>query len=95
MDDLKLFSHNKKHFEDLTCVGRFSTDICMKFGLDKCKMSPLQKERYHHERYEVGWGQRTITRIEEEEMYKYIGYLQATDVNHLVAKEKSVKTYLT
>lgn len=35
MDDVKLNTYNKKHYEDLPAfVGRFSTDISMKFSIE-------------------------------------------------------------
>ncbi|CAH2020623.1 unnamed protein product [Acanthoscelides obtectus] len=38
MDDLKLFaSSNKQLDRELDIVKRFSEDICMQFGLEKCK----------------------------------------------------------
>ena len=45
MDDLKLYAKNDKQLEGLlTTVKKFSDDIQMQFGLDKCARASLRKE---------------------------------------------------
>lgn len=45
------------YLEDLLAyVGRFSVDICIKYGTDKCKISSMDNSEWvHHEGYEVDW----------------------------------------
>lgn len=44
MDDLKLFAKSQEKLKDLiTIVEKFSIDICMTFGLDKCKIINIEK----------------------------------------------------
>ena len=96
MDDLKLYAESKKHLHDLlTCVARFSTDIQMKFGLDKCKMSGMENGKWaRHDNFEVNVHQGTIVGMEEGEQYKYLGYLQAQGFDHKTAKKEATDTYL-
>lgn len=96
MDDLKLFSSTKQHLHDLlACVGRFSTDICMKFGLNKCKVSSMIRGKWiEHAGYEVSKDQGFISGMDEGEKYKYLGYLQARGIDHKIAKQTTSATYL-
>ena len=44
MDDLKLYADSEEKLEELVrTVHRFSNDICMEFGLDKCAKSTVKK----------------------------------------------------
>lgn len=94
MDDLKLFARQKNHLQDLLkAVGRFSSDIQMEFGLNKCKISAMEKGKWErHEGYEVA-KQGLIAGMEEEDRYKYLGYLQARSIDQNLAKDTLKKTY--
>lgn len=96
MDDLKLYADSKEHLENLLgCVEKFSRDIGMKFGLDKCKISSMKKGKWvQHEGYEAGGNQGRIEGMEEGEKYKYLGYLQAQEIDQKTAKQTFTNTYL-
>lgn len=95
MDDLKLYASRKNHLHELIdCVGRFSRDIGMSFGLDKCKINCMVKGEWgEHEGRNVGGGQGLVGGLEEYEHYKYLGYLQARGINHKTAKEQITDEY--
>ena len=67
----------------------------MKFGLDKCRIGGLEKGVWvKHAGYEANHDQGFVEGMEEEEQYKYLGYLQDRDLDHKGAKEKATDTYL-
>lgn len=96
MDDLKLYAENKNHLHSLLdCVGKFSSDVHMKFGLDKCRISCMSKgEWVEHPGYEVNKQQGTIKGMAEEEKYKYLGYLQSRGIDDKLAKEMMSNNYI-
>lgn len=96
MDDLKLYARNRKYLHDLlSCVTRFSSDIQMKFGLDKCKISCIENGKWtEHTGFEAGRGQGMIAAMQEDERYRYLGYLQARGIDYKAAKETTACTYL-
>lgn len=93
MDDLKLYAGKKEHLQlQLDCVKKFSNDIKMTFGLDKCRTSFMEKGKWtKHEGY--GEEHQRITGMEEEEQYKYLGYAQARGIDHVKAKRELTNAY--
>lgn len=69
MDDLKLYAKSPKHLDTLlSCVGRISTDIPMKFGLGKSRTNGMEKGAWvYHQGYEVSG---TIEGLNKREQYK-------------------------
>lgn len=75
---------------------RFSFDKQMKFGLDKCKIRCIEKERCtDHTEFEVGKGQGMIAPMREDGQCKYLGYMQAGGSDYKAAKERTSHTYAT
>ena len=95
MDDLKLFSSQKENLHSmLNIVGEFSSDIQMKFGLDKCKISSIVKGVWSaHEGYEPAGQEGKIEGMLENDQYKYLGYLQARGIQHKDAKQQVSDDY--
>lgn len=54
MDDLKIYAKTKKHLQGLLmCVRKFISDIQMKFRLDKCQISGMEKGKWvEHQGYD-------------------------------------------
>ena len=47
MDDLKIFGKSEKQLETLVNTARiFSGDICMEFGIEKCRMILMKKRKF-------------------------------------------------
>lgn len=67
----------------------------MIFGLDKCRIGSIQKERWlEHTAYEVEASQETVTGVGEDELYRYLGYLQARGVDDKISKQETLRKYL-
>lgn len=90
MDDIKLYGTNSKQITQLLqLTDVFSKDICMSFGLDKCKTLSIHRGKLESKEFETQEGG-IITPMEEGESYKYLGILQAYKLKH-----KDVKCMLT
>lgn len=71
MDDMKLFARGKKQLEgELELVRRFSEDIGMKFGLEKCALVEVKRGKFiETDDIKVSEGQ-VIQSMKIGEMYK-------------------------
>ncbi|KAL1448377.1 hypothetical protein WDU94_008928 [Cyamophila willieti] len=86
MDDLKLYAPSHETLNQLvTLVERFSSDISMKFGLDKCKVINVNRGKYQIEGIQLE-GEGTIEPMTETDYYKYLGYEQARNIDHTKIK---------
>ena len=87
MDDLKLFGQNEEEVSDLcSVVNKFSRNIRMEFGLDKCATLVLKNGRQVRcEKIELPDGKN----IEEagENGYKYLGILEGAEMKTKEMKE--------
>jgi len=91
MDDLKLYAEKESDLNALIkTTERFSTDINMEFGLDKCAIMKLKRGVYS-ERTEYETQNGYIKALENGEIYKYLGIKQMhkskiTDVKNEIKK---------
>jgi len=94
VDDLKLFASNKEeNIRKVDMVKRFSTDICMEFGLDKCAFLTLRKgRRINSENIIID--HTTIKQLDQEKTYKYLGIEESEKVEHRMMKDRISKEYL-
>ena len=94
MDDLKLYADTEEHLGDLVrIVETYSTDIGMKFGLDKCAVLTIRKGvRVACEGIRLPGGE--IMREVDENGYKYLGVLEGADIMKREMKEKISGEYL-
>ena len=94
MDDLKLYAEKESDLNALIkTTERFSTDINMEFGLDKCAIMKLKRGVYS-ERTEYETQNGYIKALENGEIYKYLGIKQMhkskiTDVKNEIKKTLS------
>ena len=81
IDDLKLYSRSEKGLDSLVQTVRvFSEDIGMKFGVEKCAMLVMEKEKIVKLlAIELPDG-KVIKLLQEGESYKYLGILEADKV---------------
>ena len=94
MDDLKLFAKNDKDLEGLlTTVKKFSNDIGMEFGLDKCAKATFVKGKLIKFSCIILDIETIIKELEPEECYKYLGVNERDGINHTRMKEKIRKEY--
>lgn len=96
VDDLKLYTKTQNHLHDLIkCVAKYSYDIQIRFGLDKCKIICIEKGQWtDQEKIVARMHQGIIGRIREDELYKYFGYLQAREIDYKMVKNTTKDTYL-
>ncbi|KAL0860138.1 hypothetical protein ABMA27_010445 [Loxostege sticticalis] len=89
MDDIKLYAttHNDlSHLANLT--EHFSKDICMDFGIDKCKINSVKGGQIlQHSTYQLETGQQ-ISSLDQNEVYKYLGYNQDRQIQYKDTKLK-------
>ena len=82
MDDLKLYASSDIMLKNqLNTVKEFSTDITMKFGLDKCATVSLEKGKFK-KREGFDLQDMSIRTLEENETYKYLGIEENNQIDH-------------
>jgi len=94
MDDLKLFARNDNELTGLLdTVKKFSDDIGMQFGLDKCaKVTFIKGKIVKAENITLDVST-TIKELEQERTYKYLGIQEAEGVSNAANKEKVRKEF--
>ncbi|XP_060523202.1 uncharacterized protein LOC132700100 [Cylas formicarius] len=89
MDDLKLYASSKQQLSSMIrIVEMFSTDIRMKFGLDKCRTIHINKGKFSNV---VNIQESEIQNMQETDLYKYLGIEQARNIDHVGTREKLEK----
>ena len=93
MDDLKLYGKSKEELEALVNTVRiFTSDIQMKFGLQKCATLVMRRgKKIEDEGISMPDGQ--LLQDLGEESYKYLGILEADKIKMEEMKEKVRKEY--
>lgn len=87
MDDIKLYGKTEKEMKTLIeTTTKFSQDINMQFGIDKCKTLHIIKGKIKRGNYEVS-DTDTITAMEPTDLYKYLGYRQLKGIDHTLTKQ--------
>ena len=90
MDDIKLFGNNLAEIEKLADVTEsFSSDICMSFGIDKCKIQSVQRGKLQNNVHLLNSGE-VIEPVDDSVGYKYLGFYQTRQIH-----EKSTKAAIT
>ena len=88
IDDLKLYGKNDKELDGLLCtVKKFSEDIGMEFGLDKCAKATFIRGRLTSTS-EIKLNEDiSIRELDQEETYKYLGIDEGNGMQHAKMKE--------
>ena len=94
MDDLKLYASSERDLDSLVMsVEKFSRDIGMEFGMDKCAVLTMKGgKKVASEGVELPSGE--VMKDVDEDGYKYLGVLQAESVKNREMKEKVRNEYL-
>lgn len=88
MDDLKIYSGTKKGLhEQIQITEKFSNDICMEFGVDKCKIQSMTRGKLISDTTYTTTTSERITAMEYNEYYKYLGMQQHKMIDHTHIKE--------
>ena len=94
MDDIKLFAKNEKELETLIyAVRTYSEDIGMEFGIEQCAMLVMKSGKWYITDGMELPNQDKIRNLEEKEIYKYLGILEADTIKQKENKEKFKKEY--
>ena len=89
MDDLRLFAKDDNDLEGLLeMVKKFSDDIGMSFGLDKCAKATFKRGKLTGTT-SVELDQNIVIKdLVQEEVYKYFGVDESNGIQHATVKEK-------
>ena len=95
MDDLKLYEKTDKGLDSLIQTVRiFRSDIYMQFGIEKCNLI-IPKRGIKDENCDIMLpNDLKISSLKEGESYKYLGTLEAEDINTKKTKGKVETEYL-
>ncbi|KAG6439021.1 hypothetical protein O3G_MSEX000416 [Manduca sexta] len=93
MDDIKLYARTQKDMKKLLDITTgFSTDIKMKFGLDKCKAVHIIRGKVQPGDYVINSND-IIEALEPSDVYKYLGYNQLKGLDHTSIKHALTNEY--
>ena len=94
MDDLKLFADSDPNLNKLIqIVHKFSADIGMDFGLDKCAKCTLKKgKKAATENFQLENGT-SIADLREDSSYKYLGIEENAGIEHKLMRDKITTQY--
>ena len=94
MDDLKLYADSDANLNTLVqIVHKFSRDICMDFGLDKCSKCTLKKgKKVASDNLQLENGT-SIEDLRADTSYKYLGIEENGSIEHKLMREKITNNY--
>ena len=94
MDDLKLYASNDNMLTNqLKIVKKFSTDITMKFGLDKCATVSIEKGKFKKkDGFDIQ--DLSIRTLQEDETYKYLGIEETNQIDHAKMRKMHKDSYI-
>ena len=96
VDDLKLHSSTTNGIKkQLHFITRFSQDIGMNFGQDKCAHLVIEKGQIKHNGQDLEMNGVKIQQVDEGECYKYLGQDENISYVDTVNKERASKEYFT
>lgn len=94
VDDLKLIANSDiELLEQIHLVTKFSEDINMKFGIDKCAKITIRKGRMITTSNIKLDNSEEIKQLEGGESYKYLGFQEANGIKEEDEKKKYVAEY--
>ena len=97
MDDLKLYGRNDQELENLVVITKkFSEDISMKFGLEKCAKVTFHRGKLTKTSDIQLENDKSIKELDFNETYKYLGVHEGGGggIHHSKMKESIRKEYM-
>lgn len=89
IDDLKLYGNSEENLlNSIELVEKYSKEIKMELGTNKCKIQAIQKGKLTTEVEYTTANLEKIDAIEPTEYYKYLGVEQCQTIDHTKAKGK-------
>ena len=96
VDDLKLYNSTTNGIKkQLDLVTRFSQDIGMNFGQDKCAHLVIEKGQIKHNGQDLEMNGVKIQQVDEAEFYKYLGQDENISYVGTVNKKRVCKEHFT
>ena len=96
VDDLKLYNSTTNEIKkQLDLATRFSQDIGMNFGQDKCAHLVIEKGQIKNNGQHLEINGVKIQQVDEGECYKYLGQDENISYVGTVNKERVSKEYFT
>jgi len=94
MDDIKLYATTNNQLQELLRLTQtFSRDIKMVFEIEKCKTLCVAKGKLEMRNFTTE-DDDTMEAMNEEDMYRYLGHMQAKQIKHVRTKQKLGEEYL-
>lgn len=95
MDDLKLYAQNESQLQNqLEIVSSVSRDICMSFGLEKCKVLNIKRGRITHTNNIQLSDNTELQSLENDQTYKYLGMQQNLNINESESKDQFIQKFI-
>lgn len=96
MDDIKLYAKNQQELQRLIkIIEKFTTDIKMEFGIDKCKTQHIERGLWTNRNTTETLNSETLQNMDENEYYKYLGFKQNIKIDHPTIKKELTEAYLS
>lgn len=94
MDDIKLYAPSQTQMKNMLKITEHITnDIKMEFGINKCKILHIEREKWKEEIETEILNDEELRNMQQNETYKYLGFQQNTRINHTEIKEHIVQEY--
>ena len=94
MDVIKLYAATNNQLQELLWLTlTFSRDIKMVFGIEKCKTLYIAEGKLEMSNFTTE-DDDTMEAMNEDDMYRYLGHMQAKQIKHARMKQKLGEEYL-
>ena len=94
LDDIKLHAATKIQLQEILRLTKtFSRDIKMVFGIENCKTLCIAKGKLEMRNFTTE-NDDTMEAMNEDDIYKYLGHMQAKRIKHARMKQKLGEEYL-
>ena len=94
MDDIKLYAATNNQLQELLRLTQtFSRDIKIVFGIEKCKTLCIAKGKLEMRNFSTE-DDDTMEAMNVDDMYRYLGHIQAKQIKHARMKQKLGEEYL-
>ena len=94
MDDIKLYVATNNQLQELLRLTQtFLRDTKIVFEIEKCKTLRIAKGKLEMRNFTTE-GEDTMEAMNEDDMYRYLGHMQAKQIRHARMKQKLGEEYL-
>jgi len=94
MDDIELYAATNNQLQELLRLTEtFSREIKMVFGIEKCKTLCIAMGKLEMSNLTIE-DDDTMEAMNEDDIYRYLGHMQAKQIKHARMKQKLGEEYL-